>query len=62
MISWSISNPLTSLLVSLSHPSLSPCAKKAKHPLVSPFLRGMEGGSNRVTEGGRASGESYNLK
>ena len=30
-------------------PPKSPMEQKAKHPLVSPFLRGTEGGSKRGT-------------
>ncbi|EDX75298.1 tetratricopeptide repeat domain protein [Coleofasciculus chthonoplastes PCC 7420] len=33
-----------------------PMEQKAKHPLVSPFLRGTEGGSTRGTEGGSTRG------
>jgi hypothetical protein len=36
--------------------------QKAKHPLVSPFLRGTEGGSNRGTEGGSKKGRGGSKK
>jgi len=39
-----------------------PWNKKLPHPLVSPFLRGTEGGSKRGTEGGSKGGREGDLK